>query len=107
MAIFAFILAAIGTIPKIWIFPQNAFRRQNPFMRPTVYGSYVAVLLSLSSAGHAQSVTEDIQAKAQRLVILRPSCRGRIVVHLIDPARARGCTDFAPSARDQHHEQPE
>jgi sugar lactone lactonase YvrE len=36
-------------------------------MRPTVYGSYVAVLLSLSSVAHAQSVTEDIKAKAQRL----------------------------------------
>jgi hypothetical protein len=32
-----------------------------------VFGSCVAVLLSLSSAVHAQSATEDIKSKAQRL----------------------------------------
>jgi sugar lactone lactonase YvrE len=37
-------------------------------MRPTEFGSCVAVLLSISSAVHAQSATEDIKAKAQRLV---------------------------------------
>jgi sugar lactone lactonase YvrE len=36
-------------------------------MRPAVFGSCVAVLLSLSSAVHAQSATEDIKSKAQRL----------------------------------------
>jgi hypothetical protein len=64
---FAFRSATIGTISEVLIFPQNVFRRRSPFIRPTVYGSYVAVLLSLSSAAHAQSVTEDIKAKAQRL----------------------------------------
>jgi sugar lactone lactonase YvrE len=37
-------------------------------MHPTVFGSYAAVLLSLSSAVYAQSASEDIKAKAQRLV---------------------------------------
>jgi sugar lactone lactonase YvrE len=37
-------------------------------MHPTIFGSYVAVLLSLSSVVHAQSATEDIKAKAQRLM---------------------------------------
>jgi sugar lactone lactonase YvrE len=37
-------------------------------MRLTVFGSCVAVLLAVSSAVHAQSATEDIKAKAQRLV---------------------------------------
>ena len=37
-------------------------------MHPTVFGSYVAVLLSVSSAVYAQSASEDIKAKAQRLV---------------------------------------
>jgi sugar lactone lactonase YvrE len=36
-------------------------------MRPTVSGSCVAVLLFVSSAAHAQSATEDIKAKAERL----------------------------------------
>ena len=36
-------------------------------MRSTVFGSGVAALLSISSAVHAQSATEDIKAKAQRL----------------------------------------
>src|SRR3954471_2902731 len=35
-------------------------------MRPTMFGSW-AVLLSISSAVHAQSATEDLKAKAQRL----------------------------------------
>ena len=33
----------------------------------TSFGFYVAVLLSLSSDAHAQSLTDDIKAKAQRL----------------------------------------
>jgi len=37
-------------------------------MRLTVIGSCVAVLLSISSALHAQSATDDLKAKAQRLV---------------------------------------
>ena len=37
-------------------------------MHPTVFGSYVAVLLSVSSAVYSQSASEDIKAKAQRLV---------------------------------------
>jgi sugar lactone lactonase YvrE len=37
-------------------------------MHSTVFGSSVAVLLSLSSVVHAQSATDDIKAKAQRLV---------------------------------------
>jgi sugar lactone lactonase YvrE len=37
-------------------------------MHSTVFGSYVAVLLSVSSAVYAQSASEDIKAKAQRLV---------------------------------------
>ena len=36
-------------------------------MRPTLFGCCVAVLLSISSAVHAQSTTDDIKAKAQRL----------------------------------------
>ena len=36
-------------------------------MRSTVLGSCVAVLLLTASAAHAQSATEDIKAKAQRL----------------------------------------
>jgi hypothetical protein len=36
-------------------------------MRSTVFGCCVTVLLSLSSAVHAQSAAEDIKAKAQRL----------------------------------------
>jgi sugar lactone lactonase YvrE len=36
-------------------------------MRSTVSGSCVAVLLLTASAAHAQSATEDIKAKAQRL----------------------------------------
>src|SRR3978361_1539104 len=36
-------------------------------MRSTVFGSGVAALLSISSAVHAQSATEDIKAKAQSL----------------------------------------
>src|SRR3954451_4486461 len=36
-------------------------------MRSTVSRSCVAVLLSISSGVHAQSTTEDIKAKAQRL----------------------------------------
>jgi sugar lactone lactonase YvrE len=36
-------------------------------MRPTVFGSCAAVLLSISSAAHAQSAAEDLKAKAQRL----------------------------------------
>lgn len=37
-------------------------------MRPTAFSSCVAVVLSISSAVHAQSATEDIKSKAQRLV---------------------------------------
>lgn len=37
-------------------------------MRPAVFGSCVAALLSVSSAVHAQSTTQDIKAKAERLV---------------------------------------
>src|SRR3954451_8819969 len=37
-------------------------------MRPIAFSSCVAVLLSISSAVHAQSATEDIKSKAQRLV---------------------------------------
>jgi hypothetical protein len=37
-------------------------------MRSTVSGSCVAVLLSISSAVHAQSAAENIKARAQRLV---------------------------------------
>src|SRR3954452_3250780 len=37
------------------------------FMRRTV-SSCVAAMLSISSAVHAQSATEDIKAKAQRLI---------------------------------------
>jgi len=36
-------------------------------MRSTLFGSCLSVLLSLSSAAHAQSATEDIKAKAERL----------------------------------------
>src|SRR3954467_483347 len=37
-------------------------------MRPILLGSCAAILLSFSSGAHAQSATEDIKAKAQRLV---------------------------------------
>src|SRR3954468_17594683 len=37
-------------------------------MRPIAFSSCVAVVLSISSAVHAQSATEDIKSKAQRLV---------------------------------------
>src|SRR4051812_11510396 len=37
-------------------------------MRTTMSGSCVAAMLSISSAVHAQSATEDIKAKAQRLI---------------------------------------
>jgi len=37
-------------------------------MRSIVFSSYVAVILSLSSAAQAQTATDDIKAKAQRLV---------------------------------------
>src|SRR4051812_38826946 len=37
-------------------------------MRPIAFSSCLAVVLSISSAVHAQSATEDIKAKAQRLV---------------------------------------
>jgi sugar lactone lactonase YvrE len=37
-------------------------------MNLIVFGSSLAILLSLSSAVHAQSLTQDIKAKAQRLV---------------------------------------
>jgi hypothetical protein len=37
-------------------------------MRAMVFGSGVAVLLSITSAAHAQPATEDIKSKAQRLV---------------------------------------
>jgi sugar lactone lactonase YvrE len=36
-------------------------------MHPAVFGSCVAILLSISSALHAQSAAEDLKAKAQRL----------------------------------------
>jgi hypothetical protein len=36
-------------------------------MRAPPFGCCVAVLLSISSAVHAQSTTDDIKAKAQRL----------------------------------------
>jgi hypothetical protein len=36
-------------------------------MRPLLFGSCVATLLSISCAVHAQSPTEDIKAKVQRL----------------------------------------
>ncbi|MBW7970669.1 L-dopachrome tautomerase-related protein [Bradyrhizobium sp. BR 10289] len=37
-------------------------------MRPNLFGSCAAVFLSISSAAHAQTATEDIKAKAERLV---------------------------------------
>src|SRR5436309_8099920 len=37
-------------------------------MHSTVFGSCLAFLLSIPSAAHAQSATEDIKAKAERLV---------------------------------------
>src|SRR3954467_8209451 len=37
-------------------------------MRPIAFSSCLAVVLSISSAVHAQSATEDIKSKAQRLV---------------------------------------
>jgi hypothetical protein len=37
-------------------------------MRAIAFSSCVAVVLSISSAVHAQSATEDIKSKAQRLV---------------------------------------
>src|SRR5947209_4383872 len=37
-------------------------------MRPVVFGSCLAAVLSISSAVHAQSATEDLKSKAERLV---------------------------------------